>query len=185
MSGAEKRCAQTTKAGSQCKRMSKHVVDGNVSLCTMHYTMDREIKKAPDCPICLAPIVRREMATTTCSHSYHTRCLNRWLRRGSTACPTCRGTIENPFRRQQRPTVGVIGAVPIDLRHLLDMMIHLTPTTQDERVYPYALVQQITNPIMSQYLPTDPDVREVIVEVAFQSTSANVFIRVLEDMRII
>jgi hypothetical protein len=75
--------------------------------------------------------------------------------------------------------------VPIDLRHVLDMMIHLTPTTHDERVYPYALVQQITNPVMSRYLPTDPDVREVIVEVAFQSSTANVFIRILEDMNII
>lgn len=179
----ERQCTQTTKAGSQCKRMGKHVANGNVSLCTMHYTMDREIKKAPDCPVCLSPILRRDMMTTVCSHSYHKRCLERWLRRGSTSCPTCRGTIENPFQR--RPTVGIVGTVPIDLRHILDMMIHLTPQIQDERIYPHALVQQITNPVMSQYLPSDPDVREVIVEVAFQSTSANVFIRILEDMSII
>jgi len=148
--------------------------------------MDREMKRAPDCPICLSPIVRKDMCTTPCSHVYHTRCLNRWLRRGSTTCPTCRGTIDNPFRnanQQQQPTT--VGTVPIDLRHVLDMMIHLTPTTHDERVYPYALVQQITNPVMSRYLPTDPDVREVIVEVAFQSSTANVFIRILEDMNII
>jgi hypothetical protein len=41
------------------------------------------------------------------------------------------------------------------------------------------------SPILSQYLPPDQEIRELVAEVASRSPSSNAFIRFFEDMNII
>ena len=41
------------------------------------------------CPICFEKIQENEIATTSCKHYYHSKCLNKWLSTKNT-CPICR-----------------------------------------------------------------------------------------------
>jgi len=192
----------------------KHEVKQDIAyLCTVHVRKDVEERAAPDCPICLSKIFKNATTTETpCGHRYHRHCLDRWLRRGSTTCPTCRGQIQNPYvvvdastsqqqqqqQQPQRPPTPPTPptdddedggpphvAVALDLRQLLDMIVQLTPHYDEHQFYANALFQQVTHPLMTQYLPPDREIRDIIAEVASRSPSSNVFIRFLEDMNII
>lgn len=192
-----------TKSGTRCKLRGKHEAKGNAALCTVHFRKDNEERAAPDCPICLSKIFKNATTTETpCGHRYHRQCLDRWLRRGSTSCPTCRGQIQNPYvvaastsqQQPQRPPTPPTDdeadgppnvAVALDLRQLLDMIVQLTPQYDEHHFYANALFQQVTHPLMTQYLPPDREIRDIIAEVASRSPSSNVFIRFLEDMNII
>lgn len=222
-----------TKRGTRCKLRGRYEssknddddVDTAALFCAVHLRKDREEKRAPDCPVCLSKIMRpRDATETPCHHRYHRQCLDRWLRRGATTCPTCRGTIQNPYvasaaaatstpplpppqqhqQQQQRrrpaedddendddddngdgPAATAHVAVALDLRQLLDMIVQLTPHHDDHQFYSHALFQQVTHPLMTQYLPPDREIRDLIAGVASRSPSSNVFIRFLEDMNII
>jgi len=187
-------------------------MDDGTWMCTVHSRIEMVEQKAPDCPICLSKVLPERVAfRTPCNHVYHKRCMDRWFRRGATTCPTCRANVPNPYREPpaSAPVVvppaagaaGAAGVVPpaaagaagqgggpsttnIDLRQFLDLIVHVTPA-YDEHFYSYALLQNVMSPILSQYLPPDQEIRELIAEVASRSPSSNAFIRFFEDMSII
>jgi hypothetical protein len=179
-------------------------MDDGTWLCTVHSKTQYAETKAPDCPICLSKVIpdTRLAFKTPCNHVYHRKCINRWFRRGATTCPTCRATVQNPYNRSppvpvpapettppvtttQSPDPGPSTGPPsIELRQFLDLIVHVTPS-YDEHFYSYALLQNVMSPILSQYLPPDQEIRELIAEVASRSPSSNAFIRFFEDMNII
>jgi len=48
-----------------------------------------------DCPICLNPLLRG--TEVRCGHTFHARCIEKWLRRNST-CPICRNILRDTYR---------------------------------------------------------------------------------------
>lgn len=66
------------------------------------YTNSRELGEDDVCPICMGNLVpnadvsptfpRKKTIETTCTHSFHTQCLKKWLNK-RTDCPMCRNNI--------------------------------------------------------------------------------------------
>ncbi|KAK2969114.1 hypothetical protein RJ640_028578 [Escallonia rubra] len=79
-----------------------------------------------ECSICHEDFVPRDMVNRLpCSHSFHTRCILRWLKRSNT-CPLCRSKVykEEPARPKQ--THGQ----PIRIIRLDRQSFHRVPTSQ-------------------------------------------------------
>ena len=60
-----------------------------------------------DCMICVHPMSRPlavllQGAAITCTHAYHTRCIDAYMRRGGVGCPVCR----RPFDAVTRGTIA-------------------------------------------------------------------------------
>ena len=118
--------ALTARTRSKCKKFAT----GDDGLCTVHRRIEAVEAALPECPICLSKIkgVRPNgPSVTPCGHTYHAACLDRWLRRGATTCPTCRADILPP-REIPRP----LPPPAVDMRHILDMIIQMTPLYNEE-----------------------------------------------------
>ena len=121
--------ALTVRTRSKCKKFAT----GDDGLCTVHRRIEAVDAALPECPICLSKIKERpsvrpnEPSVTPCGHTYHAACLDRWLRRGATTCPTCRADILPP-REIPRP----LPPPAVDMRHILDMIIQMTPLYNEE-----------------------------------------------------
>ena len=114
--------ALTARTQSKCKKFAT----GDDGLCTVHRRIEAAEAALPECPICLSKI-KAEPSVTPCGHTYHAACLDRWLRRGATTCPTCRADILPP-REIPRP----LPPPAVDMRHILDMIIQMTPLYNEE-----------------------------------------------------
>ena len=56
---------------------------------------DIEVSEDNTCCICLAPYKQGEgKRTLGCEHSFHKKCIDKWLTTSKTECPICR---KNPF----------------------------------------------------------------------------------------
>lgn len=42
-----------------------------------------------ECTICMEVLINTTRTTTECNHTYHTKCLDIWMKRNSN-CPLCR-----------------------------------------------------------------------------------------------
>lgn len=51
--------------------------------------MDQPIEPSSNCPICLNVVEEHMKCITQCGHTFHNRCIFRWLRNHNN-CPTCR-----------------------------------------------------------------------------------------------
>jgi hypothetical protein len=51
---------------------------------------ENQVLKTEDCNICLETIGKRKALKLNCSHSFHTKCLKKWLTSYKTSCPCCR-----------------------------------------------------------------------------------------------
>jgi hypothetical protein len=156
-------CEALTRRGTKCR--NRATKDGD--LCAAHRRIEAEEIAAPECPICLSKILRKNNSTTTtCNHEYHASCLARWIRRGATTCPTCRASIVDDTAeppRQPPPVQTRSPSTMIDMRHILDMVVHLSPA----------------------YDEVDPEIRELVAGVAARSPTANIIMQFLEDIRFI
>lgn len=120
--------ALTARTRSKCKKFAT----GDDGLCTVHRRIEAVEAALPECPICLSKIkaVRPNgPSVTPCGHTYHAACLDRWLRRGATTCPTCRADILPP-RIMSMPLP--LPPPAVDMRHILDMIIQMTPLYNEE-----------------------------------------------------
>ncbi|NBS68975.1 hypothetical protein EBT31_08670 [bacterium] len=81
------RCQATTQKGVQCRRAAI----GGTTACTQH-------SGAAGCPVCLLNMSHGSSRTLPCSHTFHTRCLDRWKRTSNT-CPMCRAPFDQPQYR--------------------------------------------------------------------------------------
>jgi len=79
-----------TNNASQCRFHGKYLHTDNKWYCGHHVPR-------PDCAICLEPCTMSDITILDCSHSFHTHCLKRWIRRGSLTCPLCRTTLPSSF----------------------------------------------------------------------------------------
>ena len=73
-----------------CKFQGKYIHTNNQWYCGHH--LPRE-----NCSVCLEPCTMNEMTVLDCSHTFHTHCLKRWVRRGSMTCPLCRSVLPDKF----------------------------------------------------------------------------------------
>lgn len=119
-----RRCeALTARTRAKCKKLST----GDDGLCTVHRRVEIAEAALPECPICLSKIKGPNGSSVTpCGHAYHASCLDRWLRRGATTCPTCRGNVLPPPPPMPLPPPAV------DMRHIIDMIIQMTPLYNEE-----------------------------------------------------
>lgn len=85
------RCQATTKKGEQCRRTAD---DGE--RCPQH-------RCTSSCPVCLTSMSPGTCRTLGCTHTFHTRCLERWKRTSNT-CPMCRAPFDQP---QYRVSISV------------------------------------------------------------------------------
>ena len=134
------RCeALTARTRSKCKKTAT----GDDGLCTVHRRVRAAEAALPECPICLSkikggpsvrpngPSVRSNgPSVTPCGHAYHAACLDRWLRRGATTCPTCRADIVP--QQQQQSAAQPPPPLAVDIRHIIDMIIQMTPLYNEE-----------------------------------------------------
>ena len=51
-----------------------------------------ELEATNECAICYYPLINKPTTTTKCKHTFHRKCLNKWLRNHNT-CPNCREII--------------------------------------------------------------------------------------------
>ena len=69
-------------------------------LCLKKHKLDKEKQNEkesfPTCIICYE-LIEEEETTLKCKHSFHKKCLDRWIDEDKNSCPTCRGVI-NPDR---------------------------------------------------------------------------------------
>ena len=61
------------------------------SLCPRHVT---DIDS--DCSICLSTMVKKEVKSLPCIHTFHIECIDKWLKK-STRCPLCRKNYKEDF----------------------------------------------------------------------------------------
>jgi len=137
------RCeALTARTRSKCKKTAT----GDDGLCTVHRRVRAAEAALPECPICLSkikggpsvrpngPSVRPNNgpSVTPCGHAYHAACLDRWLRRGATTCPTCRADIVPQQQQQQQSAAQPPPPLAVDIRHIIDMIIQMTPLYNEE-----------------------------------------------------
>lgn len=82
----EKRCGSHTLQGSACKNK----VYGDTENCWIH--------RGPQCSVCFASMTTQGNRTLPCSHSFHTRCVERWKRScpSEPTCPLCRVPFDLP-----------------------------------------------------------------------------------------
>ena len=57
----------------------------------------------PKCSICLFPIGKQKY-TSLCKHSYHYRCIFKWVLIGDT-CPICRAPIREPILEEDEEEI--------------------------------------------------------------------------------
>lgn len=88
------------------------------------------------CSICLEDADncqnKLRVVVLPCSHRFHTRCIRRWLRRGSPTCPLCNWDVSTLFNEEGLPLdaegnalnspigipgIGGVNPVVVDLRH--------------------------------------------------------------------
>jgi hypothetical protein len=194
MSG--KKCSATTVKGEPCKRGGCECVGGQ-NFCKAHAAKHKELSAAPECPICLSNVLAKDKTTTACNHTFHQKCLDRWLRRGSSSCPFCRHQLENPFARRSQPAIEQTHPVErwgatltqeahqqlldMGLGQILGVIVQFVPRDR----YPTALARALVHPLLLRYLPEDQDTRDLLVEVAVRSGSAEEFMRLLTELSII
>lgn len=119
------RCqALTVRTRAKCKKTAT----GDDGLCTVHRRVQAVEAALPECPICLSKI-KAAPSVTPCGHTYHAACLDRWLRRGATTCPTCRADIVPQQQQQQQQPAPPLA---VDIRHIIDMIIQMTPLYNEE-----------------------------------------------------
>lgn len=93
------RCEALTKTGSQCKLKS---ITGT-NACRHH--------TGQACSVCMNNMNEINSRTLDCSHTFHTRCLERWKHRSNT-CPICRAPFDQPMYNV-KISIEPVGAVPM------------------------------------------------------------------------
>lgn len=78
------RCTGLTKVGNQCKR---RVCLGSQT-CSFH--------NGNQCSICFSNMSQGSSRQLECTHTFHTRCIERW-KRTSRTCPICRQPFDLPM----------------------------------------------------------------------------------------
>ena len=94
-------CKGVTKAGKRCQFRGRHH-----GYCKFHADPEHLCdsgKDMGDCPICYEKVTKGTSTITSCKHTFHRICLQRWTEENST-CPMCRGNI--------RPISGVLAPRP-------------------------------------------------------------------------
>jgi hypothetical protein len=77
-------------------RITNNFEDVKVTLSTSDFEKlsdsiaENQVLKTEDCNICLETIGKRKALKLNCSHSFHTKCLKKWLTSYKTSCPCCR-----------------------------------------------------------------------------------------------
>jgi hypothetical protein len=55
-----------------------------------------------DCPICFESTNNQIVDTLKCDHSFHRKCLNKWIQHGGETCPMCRIHIFNQQEHREQ-----------------------------------------------------------------------------------
>ena len=103
-------CNGFTVKGHRCIRKvypcqkNAHVSEEDI-YCFQHSKFDN----AQDCPICFEALLtsqsRRHVIKTKCNHTFHKRCLNKWLATNN-SCPICRTQLkEQPVMPESSHTI--------------------------------------------------------------------------------
>lgn len=176
-------CQVQTGRGAPCGCRARFAVEGT-PCCGRH----RAALQRPECSVCLTPIAPRLLHRTPCGHTFHRACLDRWLRRGKTTCPVCRGTLPNPHTRALgggAPAGGAAGLprfVGFSPRGVMEAIMQAMPTDVQPVVFPYILARVLVNPAVYQHIHPLEDTRRLLVEVALQSTSARGFMDAVDEL---
>jgi len=136
----------------------------------------RTLKSHQECPICLAKLGPRENTTTlTCKHTFHTGCINEWMKTNRT-CPMCRRPIDPRFlptpevRRGSRRTESLrLRQVAEDLfgelfpgrtmEQLERMPVGqvIQPLSDNEKMRVLELLREISRHSGTQFATEDPE----------------------------
>lgn len=86
MDGAgEDKCHGKTKAGKACGFKGRYEKDG-ACYCKTHLPIE-------ECSVCYEHITQRNGITLPCKHTFHTKCVKKWIVGNHTTCPYCRAPI--------------------------------------------------------------------------------------------
>jgi hypothetical protein len=82
-----------------CTCRAKFVREDGTASCGRHkFTFPSKV--VGECSICLSDCSIDDCHTTACNHTFHKKCMNKWLRRGHASCPLCRAQIDIPRVRR-------------------------------------------------------------------------------------
>jgi len=79
------KCHGKTKAGKACGFRGRHERDG-VCYCKTHLPIE-------ECSVCYENITQRNGITLGCKHTFHNKCMKKWISSNHTTCPYCRAAI--------------------------------------------------------------------------------------------
>jgi len=108
LSNMSERCEALTKTGSHCKLKS---VPGTKT-CRHH--------SGQTCSVCMNHMNDTNSRTLDCSHTFHTRCLDRWKQRSNT-CPICRAPFDEP-KYTIKISIEPIGTVSLTVPSFMSMI---------------------------------------------------------------
>lgn len=78
-------CRGTTQSGKPCAYKGRYEKDSHL-YCKTHLPID-------ECSVCYEPITARNGIQLPCKHTYHTKCLRRWVNSNHATCPYCRSAL--------------------------------------------------------------------------------------------
>jgi len=91
--------------GTPCIAYPTCCVDGHWT-CGNHKKRTAE-KIVCDCPICYEVVRENTCFTTSCSHQFHHKCINKWVNTGHDTCPMCRNEL-NEFFKPEPTTIRTL-----------------------------------------------------------------------------
>jgi len=161
-------CCATLRCGKQCSYRSKGEHPEHGPLCGVHLRCAS--KHSEECCICLADVKPRVSKQLECGHCFHKRCIKRWFGRGSLTCPLCRAVCFNELG-SSHPLVSA------RIRHLL----RIVPPPVGICFAAYMLGMLNSQPVL-QALGVTPEQQQLLVELAYQSFTQDIFFEYLRQL---
>lgn len=151
-------CTATLASGKPCRYRAK----GSAGLCGVHGAA------CPECAVCLAPM--RRPAVMACGHGFHARCLRAWFKDRSLSCPLCRARCVEGL--------GLLG------RKLAPKLMALMRTVPPppRAFFPSYMVAQLETPHVVAALGADKDLVELLIDLACECFTRDVFFAKLRAM---
>jgi len=122
-----------------------------------------------ECPVCMTPIPKRSAREMSCGHAFHARCIGRWFARGQLTCPMCRALCLEQLR-------GKLSA------RLAKIVKTMPPSHAD--FFPTYIIGVLGLPSVAKALDLPDDDLQMLVELAYQSWTREMFFANLRMLRL-
>jgi hypothetical protein len=174
----DRRCMRMAIASGYCGVHKRHsdrqLFQSNVDDCSVCLGVMRYKTRIPSCTTQVIPpddpIQGKGILRTTCGHTYHTRCLKRWMvHHNNLTCPMCRASI--------MVDMGQLTGIPYYKR--LCLIYEHFPPPRMAYTFPTHLSSMLNMPSVIRALGMSEEQRAIVVDIAWNTMFSEIFFRVL------